>query len=51
MTDYPQTKIIGLSFLNDRDLINNIFNAGASDFIGKDQTLQSLCQAIRDLIS
>jgi DNA-binding NarL/FixJ family response regulator len=49
--DYPNTKVIGISFLNDQELINNVLNAGASDFIGKDETLQSICQAIRDAVS
>lgn len=49
--EYPNTKVICISFLNDQELINEAFDAGASDFINKDETLNSICQAIRDTVS
>lgn len=48
-TDYPHIKVVGLSFHNDKEIINKMYNAGASDFVSKDEALEIICQAIRDV--
>ena len=45
--DYPETKIIAFSMFDQADAINQMKNAGASGYILKNSSLQTVLEAVR----
>jgi DNA-binding NarL/FixJ family response regulator len=51
LSQYPETKVIGLSMHSDSLFVLNMLNAGASGYLLKDCALEELVKSIRTVVN